>query len=210
MIFLKDRNLNTAILISVFWHFFCIFLFNPQLATGNIREYKTSISFLGDILENVITGNEKPFTAVSVSMEDKLDNPEPIEAGFINTQPEKKDFFYSTDNRSSLNLGVYHKKESARVNFSDFFIKGNARDRIITYKPDLDKITVLPSDFSSDFNSSVKFRISKDGFVKYAECVISSGVPEIDLAAIRYVRRWQFAPNTEDDQEGIVRVSFNE
>jgi len=208
MIFLKDRNLNIAILISVFWHFFCIFLFNPALATGNIREYKTSISFLGDILENVIVGDEKPFTAVSVSMEHKLDKFEPIEAGFINTQPEKKDFFYSMDNRSSLNLSVYHKKESARVNFSDFFIRGNARDRIITYKPDLGKITVLPSDFSSDFSSSVKFRISKDGFVKYAECVISSGVSEIDRAAIRYIRKWQFAPNTEDDQEGIVRVSF--
>jgi TonB family protein len=204
----KDRNLNIAILISVFWHFFCIFLFNPTLASGNIREYKTSISFLGDILENVIAGNEKPFTAVSVSTEHKLDKLESIETGFIDIQPEKKDFSYSMDNRGSLNLSVYHKKESARINFSDFFIKGNARDRIITYKPDLDKITVLPSDFSSDFSSSVKFTISKDGFVKYAECVISSGVPEIDWAAIRYIRKWQFTPDTEDDQEGIVRVSF--
>ena len=210
MVLFRDKTLIAAVFISIFWHFLCIFLFNPALATGNIREYKTSISFLGDILENVIAGDKKPFTAVSVSMEHELDKFEPIEAGFINTQPEKKDFFYSIDNRNSLNLSVYHKKESPRVNFSDFFIRGNARDRIITYKPDLGKITVLPSDFSSDFSSSVKFRISKDGFVKYAECVISSGVPEIDRAAIRYVRKWQFAPNTEDDQEGIVRVSFKE
>ncbi|PIV39626.1 MAG: hypothetical protein COS29_01630 [Candidatus Omnitrophica bacterium CG02_land_8_20_14_3_00__42_8] len=210
MIFLKDRNLNIAILISVFWHFFCIFLFNPALATGNIREYKTSISFLGDILGNVIARDEKPFAAVSRGQVTCpiLDKFEPIEAGFINTQPEKKDFFYPMDNRSSLNLSVYHKKESVRVNFSDFFIRGNARDRIITYKPDLDKITVLPSDFSSDFSSSVKFRISKYGFVKYAECVVSSGFSEIDQAAIRYVREWQFVSNPEDDQEGIVRVSF--
>ena len=92
--------------------------------------------------------------------------------------------------------------------FSNFFIKGQARDRIIIYKPDLDKVTVLPSDFNSGFSANIKFRISKDGFVKYAECTTSSGNSEIDQLAIRYVRRWQFVPNLEDDQEGIVRVSF--
>ncbi|MCX5693198.1 MAG: energy transducer TonB [Candidatus Omnitrophica bacterium] len=209
MVFLKDRNLNIAILISVLWHFLCIFSFNPVLLTGNIREHKTSISFLGDILESVIPGNEKPFTLASVSMEHRIDKLEPVKAGFINTRPEKKDFSYSlADNRGSLKLGVYRKKETARVNFSDFFIKGDAKDRIVMYKPDLDKVTALPSDFNSDFNASIEFRISKDGFVKYAECVASSGFPEIDQAAIRYVRKWQFVPNLEDDQEGIVRVSF--
>ena len=209
MLLFKDRNLNIAILVSVLWHFLCIFLFNPTLSTGNIREYKTSIAFLGDILGNVISGNEKSFTPSSVSPEHIMDKTEPVEAGFINNHQEKKDFSYSlADNRGFLNLGAYRKKEIARVNFSDFFIKGNAKDRIIMYKPDLDKVAMLPSDFNSDFSASVRFRISKDGFIKYVECVASSGFPEIDKAAIRYVRKWQFVPNLEDNQEGVVRVSF--
>jgi TonB family protein len=105
-------------------------------------------------------------------------------------------------------MGGYHKKETTKVDLSDFFIKGDAKDRIIMYKPDLDKVIEMPSDFNSDFSASVGFRISEDGFVKYAECVVSSGFPEIDQAAIRYVRKWQFVPNPKDDQEGIVRVSF--
>ncbi len=225
MVFFKDRNLNIAILISVLWHFFCIVSFNPVISTGNIREHRTSIAFLGDILESVISGNEKPFTPASVSMERRIGKLEPVEAGFIhspatteangglsippkksytltqvgyiNTRPEKKDFSYSlADNRGSLKLDAYRKKEIARVNFSDFFIKGDAKDRIIMYKPDLDKVAMLPSDFSSDFSASIGFRISKDGFIKYAECVASSGFHEIDKAAIRYVGKWQFVPTS--------------
>ena len=138
-----------------------------------------------------------------------MDKAEPIESDFMNTQPEKKEFSYSLNDRSSLKLNAYRKKETARVNFYDFFIKGDAKDRVIVYKPDLDKVAMLPSDFiNSDFSASIRFRISKDGFIKYAECVTSSGFSEIDQAAIRYVREWQFVPNLEDDQEGIVRVSF--
>ena len=209
MTLFKDKTLIAAIFISISWHFLCIVLFNPVLPTGNIREYKTSISFLGDILGNVISGNEKPLTPSSVSLDHRMDKAEPIESDFINTKPEKKEFSYSLNDRSSLKLNAYRKKETARVNFYDFFIKGDAKDRIIVYKPDLDKVAMLPSDFiNSDFSASIRFRISKDGFIKYAECVTSSGFSEIDQAAIRYVREWQFVPNPEDDQEGIVRVSF--
>jgi TonB family protein len=209
MISLKDKNLNIAILVSVFWHFFFMFSFNPVLLTGNIREHRTSISFLGGILESVISGNEKPFVPASVFIKHEIGKSGPVEAEFINALPEKKDFSYSPeDNKDLLKLSVYHKKETAKVDLSDFFIKGDAKDRIIMYKPDLGKVVEMPSDFNSDFSASVGFRISEDGFVKYAECVVSSGSPEIDQAAIRYVRKWQFVPNPKDDQEGIVRVNF--
>ena len=204
----KDRTLNTAILISVSWHFFCMFLFNPVAPAGNIKEYGGSISFLGGILENVSPGNKKLFTPDNASIAYEINKAEPVEPGFINTRLEKKDIFYPQDNYEPLNLDIYRRKESARVDFSGFFIKGDARDRVIVYKPDMEKVVMLPSDFSSDFSSTVKFMISRDGFVKYAECVISSGFPEIDREAVRYIRKWQFAPEAEDNQEGVIRVSF--
>jgi len=210
MILFKDRALNIAILTSILWHIAFIFSIKPVFPVGHITMHNTSIAFLGDILEKIIPENEKSFMQSRSPLKNKIDELEPIGSGFISTQPEKKEFLYSMSDRSSLNLNIYRKREVVRVNFSDFFIKGNARDRVIIYKPDLNKSTVLPSDFNSDFSTNIKFKISKDGFVKYAECITSSGFSEIDHAAIRYVRKWQFVPAPDDDQEGTVRISFKQ
>ena len=205
---LKDRILNIAILVSVLWHFLLIVSVNPVFKTGNIIKYNTSISFLGSILERVMPGEEKPLMSRLRPKESKIDKVETSDADFINRDSEKIDFFYYSDTGNLFNLNTYRKKEAARVNFSDFFIKGKARDRMIIYKPDLGKVIVLPSDFNSDYSATIKFKISSEGFVKYAECIISSGFSEIDQAAIRYVKKWQFVPSSEDDQEGVVRVNF--
>jgi TonB family protein len=218
----KDRILNTAILISLLWHAVIMFSFTPVIKTGHIKSYNTSIAFIGDILERVVPGNEKAFTLEQVSLitrTDKLDStdskklepaqPYPV-SDFIGLEPKKEQFLYSSDEHMPLGLKIYSRKESAKIQFSNFFMKGEAKDRIIIYKPDLDKVSVLPSDFSSDFNVSVKFIVSKHGFVRAAECVTSSGFSEIDQAALRYVRKWQFVPATGDDQEGVVRVSFKQ
>jgi len=210
MVFFKDRNLNIAILISALWHFLFIFSVKPVFSTGHIAEHNTSIAFLGDILEKIIPEDERSFLPDHSYLKDKIKELEPNRSGFISKQPEKKEFLYSPDDRNSLNLNMLHKKEITRVNFSDFFIKGSAKDRVIIYKPNLDKSTVLPSDFNSDFSANIKFKISKDGFIEYAECITSSGFPEIDNAAVRYVRKWQFVPALEDDQEGMARINFKQ
>lgn len=210
MVFFKERNLNIAILISALWHFLFIFSVKPVFSTGHIAERNTSIAFLGDILEKIIPENERSFLPDHSYLKNKINELEPNGPGFINMQPEKKEFLYSPSDRNSLNLNMPHKKEITRVNFSDFFIKGSAKDRVIIYKPNLDKSTVLPSDFNSDFSANIKFKISKDGFVEYAECVTSSGFPEMDNAAIRYVRKWQFVPAPDDNQEGMARINFKQ
>ena len=216
----KNSILNIAILISLLWHVAIMVSFTPVIKTGHIKSYDTSIAFIGDILERIVPGNEKAFTleqVSSIARTDKLDSIDskklvpaqsyPI-SDFIGLEPEKEQFSYSSDEHRPLGLKIYFRKESARIQFSNFFMKGKARDRIIIYKPDLNKVFVLSSDFSSDFNVSVKFIVSKHGFVKAAECVTSSGFTEIDQAALRYVRKWQFVPAVDDGQEGVVRVSF--
>ena len=216
----KDRILNIAILISLLWHAVIIISFTPVITTGHIKSYDTSIAFIGDILERIIPGNEKAFTLEQVSLIARTDKLDPIDfkklapaqpypvSDFIGLEPKKEQFLYSADEHMPSGLKIYSRKESARIQFSNFFMKGEARDRIIIYKPDLNKVSVLPSDFSSDFNVSVKFIVSKYGFVKAAECVTSSGFTEIDQAALRYVRKWQFVPAVDDGQEGVVRISF--
>ena len=208
MILFKERNFNIAILVSVLWHFLLIISVKPVFKTGHIIEHNTSISFLGSILERVVPGEEKPFIIGYTQKENKIDKPDLGKADFINKHLEKITFLYLPDTSSVLNLNIFRKREATKINLADFFIKGEAKDRLIIYKPDLNKVTILPSDFNSDFNANIKFKISREGFVKYAECVTSSGFPEIDHAEIRYVRKWQFVPNPKDDQEGVVRVSF--
>jgi len=193
-----------------------------SIKTGHIRSYDTSIAFIGDILERIIPGNEKAFTLEQVSLIARTDKPDSIDSkklvpaqpypvsDFIGLESKKEQFLYSSDEHMPLGLKIYSRKESAKIQFSDFFMKGEARDRIIIYKPDLNKVSVLSSDFSSDFNVSVRFIISKYGFVKTAECVTSSGFTEIDQAALRYIRKWQFVPAVDDGQEGVVRVSFKQ
>lgn len=205
---LKDRNLHIAILLSAACHLFFMFSVKPVFSVCHITRHNTSIAFLGGILERVMPGKEKPFTPGYISFENNIDELKPDGPGFINKQPEKEEFLRPLADTGYSNLNIYRKSDIARINFSDLFIKGPAKDRIVIYKPDLDKALVLPSDFNSDFSANVKFRISKYGFVKYAECVISSGFSEIDQAAIRYIREWQFVPDETDNQEGVIRVRF--
>ncbi len=218
MTLFRDRNLTMAILISALWHFVVIFSIKPVFPEIHIIKHNTSMAFLGDILGSVgnYAAGDAPVYRPSDQLKfakqilagNKIDKQEPGEQGFINIQTDKKEFLSSPVNDSSLELNISRKKESARVDFTDFFIKGDARDRVIMHRPDLNEVMAMPSDFNSDFSANIKFRISKEGFVKYAECITSSGFSEIDQAAIRYIRKWQFVPGQQDNQEGIIRVSF--
>jgi len=209
MIPFKDRTLNIAILISIAWHFVFMISIKPVFAPANIIEHRASISFLGAILERIAPESEKPFVSRRILLDNRAEDLRQEYHGFMNTMADKREFAYSLDDGRVLeNPGLSGKKESGRVKFSDFFIKGEARDRIIVYKPDPGRPAIIPSDFNSDLSLDVKFRISRDGFVKYAECVTSSGFPEIDQIAVRHVRKWLFVPSVKDDQEGTARISF--
>ena len=224
---LRDRNLNIAILISMFWHLVCIFSIYPILATGYFRKNSTTISFLGSILEKVIAIPEKVldlnrFTLIQSDLDrDKnigqmeLDLMLPENAAKADDiQAEKEKFALPKDKDSPVALTRhYRNKESLHFYFKDFLVTGEAKHRILLYKPDLSNIPVFLSSFGngSSYNVSVRFTVSKHGFVERPECLISSGSSEIDRMAIRYVRKWQFVPYYEgekDGQEGIVQVTF--
>ncbi|MDP2921611.1 MAG: TonB family protein [Candidatus Omnitrophota bacterium] len=207
----KDRNLNIAILISIAWHFVFMFSVKPVFPSGRIAGHSTSISFLGDILESITPESEKPFVSRRIMLDNRAEGFKEDGPGFMNIRTDKREFAYSLDDDRTLgNPNASRKKEPVRVKFSDFFIKGEAKDRIIVYKPDLDKPVMMPSDFNSDLSLDVKFKISREGFVKYAECATSSGFPEIDQLAVRHVRKWFFVPSIKDDQEGTARISFKQ
>lgn len=217
----RDRNLNIAILISASWHIICMFSITPILISGDIRENTTAISFLGSILEKVTAVRERPFSLDRVSMTQMIERTRDIASGELSlTQPEasskalsikpdkEKIIFSESKYKAEIPRTHYKSEERPRIRFKDVLVAGEALNRMVLYKPDLPKAFVFPSSFSSDYNVSIKFKISRYGFVENPECVISSGSSDIDQMAIRHIRRWQFVPQDEEGQEGIIRISF--
>ena len=194
----------------MFWHLVCIFSIYPILAIGYFRKNSTTISFLGSILEKVIAIPEKVldlnrFTLIQSDL-DRDKNIGQMELDLIlpenaakadDIQAEKEKFALPKDKDSPVALTRhYRNKESLHFYFKDFLVTGEAKHRILLYKPDLSNIPVFLSSFGngSSYNVSVRFTVSKHGFVERPECLISSGSSEIDRMAIRYVRKWQFVP----------------
>ncbi len=213
----KDRNLNIAILISTSWHLFWMFSVSPVLVRGDISKNSTDISFLGSILEKVIIVSDRPF-----SLEKKRDiapeevilaSHEDISKVVEDTSDKDERVFFKDERKASASKLHYKKKPKSRIKFKGLLVSGAARNRRLLYRPDLSVNRILPAEFSSDSSVTVMFKISRHGFVETPECLVSSGSSEVDQMALRYVRKWQFAPldePIEGYQEGMVRVVFDQ
>jgi len=221
MLLFKERNLNIAILLSASWHLFFIASVSPVLLPERIDQNNSTISFLGSIMERINPANERSFVPGQVSLLNKMDKFKGFQPNapvmkqadnipeFIVAQRSKEQLSVPAIEGNAFMFSAYSKKEAPEIKVSNFLIRGEARDRTIIYRPGMPRIFILPSDFNSDYSANIRFRISRFGFIKNAECITSSGSSEIDQAAIRYIRRWQFVPSDQDNQEGIIRVSFD-
>ncbi len=218
----ENRTLNIAIIVSASWHIICIFSIAPIFTTVDIKQTSATVSFLGSILERVVATPEKTFALDDFSMARpiegaggnalKLRGPEPItKVSTLNTEKEKPVF--SLDRRDGAIKMHYQKKGKLRIGLkkADVLINGEVENRTLLYKPELPKISFFPSRFGSDYNVTIKFKVSRHGFVESPECILSSGSPSIDQMAMRHVRRWQFMPSSADGaQEGMAQISFRD
>ena len=90
-------------------------------------------------------------------------------------------------------------------------VEGPARKREIIFKP---KAPVIPRGLygdREDYRLELKFFVAQNGIVYDATPAISSGYPEIDLEAIRFLKRWRFTPLSvteghSRDAWGVVTV----
>jgi TonB family protein len=220
----KDRSLNIAIIISASWHFVGMLCITPVLVSGILKPYSTTISFLGSILERVVAVPEKPLDLdrdyFMEHIQDMAHNG--LDIVGLN-QPEvivkpvypllDKDEFVSHRYIGKKYTPELHleKRYKRSIEFGNILVAGAAKNRMVLYQPDLPKVIVLNSHFNFGQQVIVRFRISRDGFVENLECALSSGMPEIDEAAMRYVRKWQFVPEGQKVEAsiGMVRLVFD-
>ena len=219
----RDRVLNIAVLVSASWHILCLFAISPVLVSGNIVYNHAPISFLGSILDKISIVPERQFALDSVSIIQRPETSRHVPSkGFLLTspkfleksefiQPDKERIVFSKDR--DIFFTTYHdKKTRSGIDFKGRLVGGEAKDRLILYKPRPSRLSISPSSFRSDYRVDLRFGISRYGFVERPECIVSSGSPEVDQVARRYIRRWQFVPldsETHVMQEGIVRLSFS-
>ncbi|MDP8230899.1 MAG: energy transducer TonB [Candidatus Gorgyraea atricola] len=216
---LKDRNLNIAIIVSASWHLVCMFSVSPVLISPDIRKDYAAVSFLGSILEKVKPLPEKSIDLDKSSFVEKLEERKTVhlddfELGLpevfsrsAQAKSDKEEIDLSVKKDVGFISELYSSdRGKRRLRFKDALVGGDAKNRTLLYKPDLPKLPYLLSGF---YEATIRFIVSKDGILRDPECIVSSGSSEIDQLAIRYIRRWQFAPHDED-QEGIVRIKFGD
>jgi TonB family protein len=91
-------------------------------------------------------------------------------------------------------------------------ISGPVSEREVIYRPRKPK---LPSRIaaSAPFNLELEFSVSAQGEVNRVVPAVSSGNPEVDLLAVRYLKSWKFAPLAQglhEEQKGKIKFIFNE
>lgn len=229
---IKDRSFNVSFLISFTWHVLVILAVTIIVAPTieKVHQYQ-EVNFLGPILEKTafdlmaggarrpaeISYRYSPLVVDRFSLDVRgpqkvlVDKTFPVfieerfyfslKGYFAETKTVPKDFF-------GEETAGYVKPEKA-----DFaFIEGPAASRKILHRPSPPKLSRDVYRGAGDFTVKLKFYLSGEGMVERAEPVVSSGYPEADLACIRYLKSWQFAPvsmmKADKMQTGEVSITL--
>jgi len=216
-------NFNRALIISFLWHLFCIFAVTIIIVPVGVKARRLSdVSFLGSILDKESFKRE---LGVSPSHGHRFDN----EMFQLQKEslPEKssrikieKDYFLDKDSgRESadyiIGMEKAHPKVIDEASYREY--AEQAVSRTILFKPPIPDYKAALSetqegDLSTSYRVRVKVFISPDGTVKKADTLQTSGSPEIDLIATRYVKKWKFIAlnpdRPQEDSEEIVLVEF--
>lgn len=226
---IKDRNLNIAILFSMAWHLLWMSLIGvvvtPTVEPSDIYQ---EVDFLGPILEK---------TAFDLMVESAIPHGETLyarETLFLDGAhlrppgPKRKIMREFTQERifdklASLkellrdtkevptyiteNPGLARLKRKTRS--AGVSIEGPAMDREVIFKPG--PLTVPRGLYGDreEYAVTLKFVVSGNGIVYDLKPVVSSGYPEIDLHAIRFLKRWRFSPESivEKDKSQVWGIT---
>lgn len=224
---------NRALTLSFFWHIFCFFAVTIIIAPVEIGQRKLSdISFIGAILDKDSfhrefkdrharsdIGHPKSNRFLSPAKEEITRPRLEKYAGrehLLKVKPYKFSIDEILEAEKMLPAGI--KKELLlEPTDRDFTIEGPAMERAVLFKPPSPDYQGLISTSREDvigeyYKVRLRIIIAADGEVKTVEKLTSSGYPEIDLSAIRYVKKWSFTPLSPDkpreDREEVVSLKF--
>ncbi len=214
VILFSDRIFNLSIVFSTIWHLFWIcaicIVVTPSVQPTNVHQ---EIGFLGPILEKTafdfLTEDVKPqaetLYASSTLFHDKVYLrpegpgrkvrkellPEALPEGFV--------FFLREYLRDTREIPPYLAHTTGVIRHSPGDkkapeLKGPAAERGIIFKPDFHAVPAGLYGDSEEYVVKLKFFVSGKGLVYDVAPVVSSGFPEIDMEATKFLKRWRFSP----------------
>ncbi len=227
-------NFNRALVISFSWHLLCFFMFTIIIVpVGVIQKRLSDIYFLGSLLDKKSLKHESEgldaFSKIDRQgrRELSLDGYQAVAENNVDLIRGRGPALEDSARFSGIDsiigtVKIYPdimKKERVYTepDVGSSEITGKAKDRLILFKPPLPDCKIALSSYHKDgapISCNVRLRlvITKNGTVKIADTIETSGYPDIDLIAIRYVKKWKFIPlkpdQLQEDQEGIVRVEL--
>lgn len=219
----RDGKFNLAVVFSTVWHLFCIFaigiVVTPSVRSNNAYQ---EVDFLGPILEKTafdlmvdqaIPKSETLYSSSVLLSESTYlkprgprrripEVPRPVvmskRFGFIRDHGRDKKEIPRYIAENIKNFVSKPDKEQLLL-----AVAGPARKREIIFKP---KALAIPRGLygdQEDYRLELKFFVASNGIVYDATPAVSSGYPEIDLEAIRFLKRWRFSPlNVSEDNGG--------
>lgn len=216
----RDKAFNIAFLISLSWHIFCMLCFTIVILPISFPTSKLSnVSFLGPILEK--TAFEMMLEKRPASKRTLYSESMPLNNIFLS--PEEKTLL------GELKVGDFfliEKKDEVKVSANDlfgdfkvtpplytydedFFIEDSLANREILFKPEMPLVARRIESRQESFIVELKFKVSSNGRVEEAVLLASSGYPDVDLAAINYIKAFQFSPLNKEDGPVWDKVKLN-
>ncbi|MCX5715797.1 MAG: hypothetical protein NTV07_02840 [Candidatus Omnitrophica bacterium] len=210
----KNKTFKLAFLISVSWHLAIMFFVTIIVVPVTFKKARTyTVSFLGPILEktafdmmlhkglpakdSALYGQPLHFDegkTASAAADLLVKKAEPFAfgdggvsgAGNISMLEESKVFpaFQHTEDIIA---------EEEKPSPDNFKIEGPAAKREMLFAPKAPVVSRRIDQQQESFMVKLKMKIATSGSVKEAGLLVSSGYPDIDLAAINYCKKFQFA-----------------
>jgi len=221
---------SKALLLSFLWHIFCFFAVIIVISPVTTRAERFSkINFIGAILDkdsfsyykqkgnfahyykrDIIGKLKREEGIVIPSSEQRLKYAKRLGA-YIN-KPYSGSITEVIKEKKELPQRPPLLMEELGLMYSSK-IKSEVANRQILFKPSVPIVHrtfqagKVPSKGES-FEIKLRFLVSPKGKVVFIEKMKSCGYSDIDLIAIRYIKKWQFAPLGPDkpskNQEGIM------
>jgi len=228
----KDKRFNLSILFSTLWHLLWISLIaiivTPTVQPSNGYQ---EVDFLGPILEKTafdlmveeITPRAETLYAKSDSFTNAIYlKPRGPEREVLQTSipdsaldpfrfilhdyfagVKEVPVFVTHDFESKFQISPENRDNTA-------FVEGPAAAREVISKPEPVKLPRGLYGDTEEYRVRLKFFIFHNGIPYAVEPIVSSGYPEIDIQAIRFLKGWRFSPVSviENDRSewGIVDI----
>lgn len=220
----RDKTFNLAFLISLSWHLFCMFCITIVILPANFPIAKaSSVSFLGPILEKTAfelmlerkiptrrTSYREPmyFDGTFLTKDEKGIDKLKFDNYFLTgkreeIKPNAKDLFGDFKFTPSFSQGTLNKPSAKGPRLEGggdgLFIEGPLAKREILFKPELPVLAKRIEPGQESFVVELKFKVSSKGSVDEVLLLASSGYPDVDMAAIGYIKGFQFSPLSRQD-----------